>query len=678
MNRRQVIGLLASMPAAAALTGKAAARRISESVVVESPDGKIEIRFGLFEKSGKQAVPCYSLFYNGKPLIQQASVGLELASGGPLDSQLKIVNVALNQHDETYAVLAGKTSTARDQYREATVSLEEQVEPRRRLDLIFRAYDDGAAFRYRVPAQPALSELIITAERSTFAFVGNPTAYSLPLPFFRSPYEVHYEILEPRNITPDSLIGTPMLLEYPDKIWVGITEAALTNYAGMYLSGLVNSPGVLTSLLSPRFDYPRIKVKASLPHASPWRVLMVADDPGRLIESNIVTNLNSPSVIKDTSWIKPGKTTFPWWNGYDVENENFTGGLNTATMKYYIDFCAEHGIEYHSLDGFDEAWYGGPIPYQGGDITKSVPGIDLPAVITYARRKGVGLRLWLHSAAAKAHMKTAFPIYEQWGIEGVMVDFFDRDDQETVVFIDELLELAAKHHLTVTLHNVYKPSGLSRTYPNLLAVEAAFNTEYNKWDARGSTPEHEMLIPFVRMLAGGVDFHSGSFRNVTVKQFFPRNIAPMTMGTRVRQMARYVVYEDALPMIADSPSVYRGQEDLGLDFIVKIPTTWDETRVLAGSVGRYITVARRRGREWYVGSMTDGSARQISVPLRFIGNGNFTAEIYSDDPAAPDQPTKLLRETMNVTSADTIHAGLASAGGHIIQLTPGRMAAGAS
>ncbi|MBA3669840.1 MAG: glycoside hydrolase family 97 protein [Sphingomonas sp.] len=666
------------MPAVAALTGKAAAKRISESVVVESPDGKIEIRFGLFEKNGKQAVPCYSLFYNRKALILRASVGLELASGGPLDSQLKIVNVALNQHDETYAVLTGKTSAARDHYRETTVSLEEQAEPRRRLDLIFRAYDDGAAFRYRVPAQPALSELIITAERSTFAFVGNPTAYSLPLPFFRSPYEVHYEILELSNITPDSLIGTPMLLEYPDKIWVGITEAALTNYAGMYLSGLVDSPGVLTSLLSPRFDDPQIKVKARLPHASPWRVLMIADDPGRLIESNIVTNLNSPSVLKDTSWIKPGKTTFPWWNGYDVENENFTGGLNTATMKYYIDFCAEHGIEYHSLDGFDEAWYGGPISYQGGDITKSVPAIDLPAAITYARQKGVGLRLWLHSAAAKAHMKTAFPIYEQWGIEGVMVDFFDRDDQETVVFIDELLQLAMKHHLTVTLHNVYKPSGLSRTYPNLLAVEAAFNTEYNKWDARGSTPEHEMLIPFVRMLAGGVDFHSGSFRNVTVKQFFPRNIAPMTMGTRVRQMARYVVYEDALPMIVDSPSVYRGQDSLGLDFIVKIPTTWDETRVLAGSVGRCITVARRRGRKWYVGSMTDGSARQISIPLRFIGNGNFTAEIYSDDPAAPDQPTKLLRETRNVTSADTIHAGLASAGGHIIQLTPDRMGARAS
>lgn len=672
MNRRELITFLMSVPVVASVAAVEAANESSssDSVVVESPDGKIRIVFGLFEKSGRQAVPCYSVFHRGKPLIHQASLGIALTPGGPLDSNLRIVEVARNQRDETYAVHAGKSSAARNHYREAVISLAERKAPRRRLDLIFRAYDDGAAFRYHIPQQPALPELVITAEHSTFSFAGDPKAYALPLPFFRTPYEVHYQILSLKNITPDSLIGLPLLLEYPDKIWVAVTEADLTNYAGMYLSGIVNRPGVLTSRLSPRLDDPRIKVKANLPHASPWRVLMIADDPGRLIESNLVTNLNPPRALADTSWIKLGKTAFPWWNGYDVQNEDFTGGLNTRTMKYYIDFCASRGIEYHSLDGFENvAWYGGPIvPYQGADITKSLPEINLPEVIAYARQKGVRLRLWLNSAAARARMKTAFPIYEQWGIEGVMVDFFDRDDQETVSFIHDLVQLAAKHHLTVTLHNVYKPTGLSRTYPNLLSVEAAFNLEYNKWDAHGCTPEHELMIPFVRMLAGPVDFHSGSFRNVTVEEFVPRNVAPVTMGTRARQLARYVVYENYLPMIADSPSAYQGQE--GLDFLVQVPTSWDETKVLGGSVGRHITVARRRGRQWYVGSMTDSGARELSIPLNFIGPGKFSAEVYADDPNIPLQPSKLIRRQFQVTSADSVQGVLAPAGGHVIHLTP--------
>lgn len=670
MNRRELMSLLTGIPVIGSLASTAASNQLpsGNSTVVESPDHKIKLVIGLCEKSGRKSVPCYSVFYRGKPLIHQASVGIDLATAGSLGSNFKITKVTHAERDQTYAINPGKTSSARDYYREAVISLEEQSEPRRRLDLIFRTYDDGAAFRYRFPQQPSLPELIVTAEHSTFPFVGDPKAYALPVTSFRTPYEFHYKLLPLKSISPDSLIGLPLLLEYPDKIWVAITEADLTDYAGMYLSGMAGSPGTLHSKLSPRLDDSQIKVKTNLPHASPWRVLMIADDPGRLIESNIITNLNPPSAI-DTSWIKLGKTTFPWWNGFDVGNANFKGGLNTRTTKYYIDFCAEHGIEYHSLDGFDNiAWYGGTIvPYRGQDITKSLPEIDLPEVIAYARQKGVRLRLWMHSEAAKAHMKTAFPIYEQWGIEGVMIDFFDRDDQETVKFIHDLMQLAAKHRLTVTLHNVYKPTGLRRTYPNLLTTEAVYNLEFNKWDAVGSTPEHELIVPFVRMLAGPVDYHSGSFRHTTQRGFKHRNVAPVTIGTRARQLARYVVYEGYLPMIADSPSAYQGQQ--GLDFLVQVPTAWDETKVLSGSVGKYIIVARRRGAQWYIGSMADGSARELTIPLNFLGAGTFSAEVYSDDPVAPDQPSKLIRRQIKVTSTDSIRAVLAAAGGHVIRLT---------
>ena len=459
-------------------------------------------------------------------------------------------------------------------------------------------------------------------------------------------------------------------MSIPPRIWVGITEADLNDYAGMYVSGTADAPGVLTSRLSPRPDDFQIKVRAKLPHVSPWRVLMIADNPGRLIESNLITNLSPPCALEDTSWIKPGKTTFPWWNGYAVGDAGFPVGQNTETHKYYIDFCAETGIQYHSLDGLDNiAWYGGSIvPYRGADITKSLPEIDLPEVIAYAKQKGVGLRFWMHSAAAQAHMKTAFPVYEQWGIEGVMVDFIERDDQEMVNFLHELLQLAAKHHLTVTLHNVSKPTGLRRTYPNLMTIESVFNEEYNKWHPQGSTPEHELTVPFVRMLAGPVDYHSGSFHNVTRQAFKPRNVAPITIGTRVRELARYVVYEGYLPMVVDYPAAYRHQP--GLEFLVHTPTSWDETRVVDGQVRKYITIARRHGALWYVGSMTDGNARELSIPLSFLGAGRFVAEIYCDDLTAPDQPERLISLQREVTSSDTIQAALAPAGGHVIRLSP--------
>ena len=280
---------------------------------------------------------------------------------------------------------------------------------------MFRAYDDGVAFRYVVPKQTGLSDFQLAAEHSTFACTGDPRMYVLPLPSFTTPYEARYRTLRLSEISTDALLAAPLLIECSEGPWAAITEADLNDYAGMYLSGTTEAgttEGALTTRLSVRPDDPQLKVKASLPHASPWRVVMIADDPGRLIESNIVTNLNPPCAWPDTSWIKLGKTTFPWWNGYELGSAaGFEGGQNTRTHKYYIDFCAEAGIPYHSLDGFNNiAWYGGFIvPYQGADITKSLPEIDLPELLSYAKQKGVRLRLWMNSAAARAQMQRALP-----------------------------------------------------------------------------------------------------------------------------------------------------------------------------------------------------------------------------------------------------------------------------
>jgi alpha-glucosidase len=282
------------------------------TVIIESPDGNLRVVFGLYETSGQTAVSCYEVWWRGRVLIQQASLGIDLEGSGALGGNFRIVTVRQGQRDDTYAVFPGKSSTARDHYREATITLEERTEPRRLLDLIFRAYNDGAAFRYQLPKQSAITEFTITEERSTFAFVGNPKAYALPLGSFTTSYEQYYRLSPIEDVTPSDLLALPLLLAYADDVWLAVTEANLTDYAGMYLSGVAGRPGALVTRLSPSPDNPLAKVRARAPHVSPWRVLMIADKPGTLIESNLILNLSNPRAIADISWIRPGKTTFPW------------------------------------------------------------------------------------------------------------------------------------------------------------------------------------------------------------------------------------------------------------------------------------------------------------------------------------------------------------------------------
>jgi alpha-glucosidase len=393
---------------------------------------------------------------------------------------------------------------------------------------------------------------------------------------------------------------------------------------------------------------------------------MAGNRVGRLIESDLVLNLSAPCAIKDTSWIKPGKTTFPWWNGYYEEKVAFKPGLNTATAKHYIDFCAEAGIPYHSLDGLGNlAWYGGPIvPYEGAAPTKGVEGLDLPEILKHAKTKGVRLRLWMHWKAAESHMERAFPLYRDWGIEGVMLDFMDRDDQEMNTFVRRAVKLAAENRLTITLHGCPKPTGLERTYPNLLTSEAVLNLEYDKWDKVGCPPEHEVTVPFTRMLAGPLDFHQGSFRTVRPEAFKPRNDAPLVMGTPSRTLASYVVFQNHLPMVADYPSAYRGHP--ALQVLVEIPTTWDETRVLDAKAGEYVVIARRSRANWYVGAVTDRKPRDLRLSLDFLGEGDYQAKVYSDDLAAKYE---MATRSEAVNAQGSIKLNLVGAGGALVRLS---------
>ncbi len=647
--------------------GSCAGRDAPSSVAATSPDGRIRVEVALAGRGEGGPPPVYSISFRGRPVVLASRLGIDLAGGTALGRDSTIEQVRTQTINETYTQQPGKRSRVVNHCEETVVTLRERAEPARRWEVVLRAYDDGVAFRYRFPAQEGWERLAIAGERTQFRLPVAAVAYALPLDGYTTSHEARYQKKAVAEIPREWLLGLPMLAELPGAAWLAVAEANLTDYAGMYLAHDAGGDGVLACRLSPRPGEANVAVRAGLPHESPWRVFLIADKVERLVESDLVLNLNAPCALADTSWIRPGKTTFPWWNGFHEEKVPFEMGLNTATAKYYIDFCAEAGIPYHSLDGIkDTAWYGGPIvPYEGADITRGIEGLDLREVLRYAATKGVKIRLWMNWRAAEAHMERAFPLYREWGVEGVMLDFMDRDDQVMVNFLRRALETAAANRLTVTLHGVSAPTGLERTFPNLLTSEGVLNLEYDKWDQLGVPPEHELTVPFTRMLAGPLDFHQGSLRGVPVEAFRPRNEAPLVMGTPCRMLASYVVFQDHLPMVADYPSAYRGHP--ALPVLAAIPTTWDDTRCLAGKVGELAVIARRHGAEWWVGAMGGREPREVEVPLGFLGPGRFRAEIDRDDLVSA---SRIARRAENVAAGDVLRGSLAPAGGLLIHLSP--------
>jgi len=446
---------------------------------------------------------------------------------------------------------------------------------------------------------------------------------------------------------------------------VSITEAALLDYAGMYL---IKENGILKSTLSPLPSDNTILVKGNFPHKSPWRVIMISNNVGDFISSNILTTLSPPSRIKDVSWIKPGKTTFPWWNGNVVPDTLNAPGNNFVTQKYHIDFCKRAGIAYHTVVEYGlHQWYmDDGIGFQPGpnsDVTTPVPGLDMKEVCDYAHSQGVGVRVWVQWAALYPKLDAAFEKFEQWGLSGMMVDFMDRDDQEMVNIQNEMLEKAAQHHLHIQFHGAYKPTGLNRTYPNEFTREGTLNYEVNKWGA-GLSPEHDLDIAFARLIAGSTDYHMGGFRAVPDSMYRTQYTRPLMHGTRCHMLAMYVILENALGMVCDYPEAYEGEP--GFDFVQQVPTTWDETKVIEASMGEYLIIARRKGTDWYLGAINNSVAREIQFPLSFLSKGTFNAIMSMDTEAAREYPNKINREENSVTASGNLKLKLAGGGGAAI------------
>lgn len=635
-----------------------------QNISVSSPDGKLKFLLKITPETVS-----YEVNYKKQLLVENSLLGFSF-DNGEFGSNLKTGKVRRKSIDETYELVVGKVSSARNHCNEMIVPLQEKEAPGRLINLVVRAFNDGVAFRYEFPEQEGWNSYVMYDEKTQFRLNGNPMALLMYLPGYINTHEGVYTHTEYDKIAKKRLIEMPVTLEFDNGIYMSITEAAVRNYAGMYL---VKEKNGFAGKLSPRLGQEKIKVEINeFPHRTPWRVLSVADRVGGLLETNILTSLNEPCKIEDTSWIKPCRTTFTWWNGNVVPDSTFSPGNNFETNKYYIDFAARNGLDAHGIYGYAETpWYyddnfnfgwAGP----NADITRPIPCLNMPHIVEYAKSKGVGIHLWVHWRPLYDKLEEAFALYEKWGVKGLMVDFLDRDDQEMIRIQEEILQAAARHRLFIQFHGSSKPSGLTRTYPNEFTREGTLNYEVCKWDTLVNA-DHDISVPFTRLLAGPTDYHLGGFRALPRSEFKIQYVNPYVMSTRCHMMAMYVVLENHLTSLCDTPMAYEGQP--GFEVLRTVPGTWDEMHVPLAEFNKYVTVARRNGTDWWVGTLNDGTARTLNLKLDFLGEGEYRAEIYTDAPDAEKNPNHLSKEIRTVTRKDKIELPLAVDGGAVLRIS---------
>lgn len=582
---------------------------------IKSPDGKITMKVDI----GTDIK--WSVSYEETELLKSTRTGLELRSSKVLGDNEKVVKAATGRFiDVLKPIVANKRSEIKSDYNSLVVSFKSGF------SLEFRAYNDGVAYRFETAMK---DDLIIRNEIAEFSFpAGSFSWYPLEESFFSHNERtfLHASV----DTLSKHLASLPTLFQVNGRN-ILITESDIDDYPGMWLMG--KGSGKFSGTWPKYPDTEELKGDRNFAVTStknyiaqtagsrtfPWRVFVISPSDAGLIESDLVYKLAKPSMIKETGWIKPGQVSWDWWNDNNVYGVDFRAGINNETYKYYIDFAAENGLEYIILD---EGWY------KLGNVLQEVPGINVQELCSYAEKKNVGVILWVVWKSLWDKMDEAMTLYEKWGVKGLKIDFMQRDDQKIVNFYHETAMKAANHYLLVDFHGSYKPDGIGRTWPNVMTREGVKGMEWDKWSTEVG-PEHDVTIPFTRMIAGPMDFTPGAMINMDKKNFTPKNSRPQSQGTRAHQVAMYIVYESPLQMLADSPSNYKKEQET-TNFITSIPVIWDDVVGVDGKVGDYIVVARRSGKEWFVGAMTDWSPRTLNIDLSFIPEGKYEMEIFSD------------------------------------------------
>lgn len=628
-------------------------------VTVSSPDGNLVLTI---QTDGALT---YTLASGDTQLVAPSPMGYEFKGEKPLSGPFTLVSparvktatdhwrpVVKNRHDDIFLA-----------WNEATLQLIESEGDRRRMDVEVRVFNGGAAFRYTLYGAARVGDRKITRELTGFRIPSTASAWAaIYNPDYTSSQEDSFWKISATALSTERVMGLPFLIEFDDTHYMAITEACIDVFASCYIGRSEGSDEGLVSLstrLSPLPGEPAdgVKVRFDEQTTSPWRVMLVADHPGRFIESEIIQGLNPPCAIADPSWIKPGFSAWDhWWSG-EVKME-------TDVIKQYIDLAAAEGWPYMLIDW---QWYG-PYNTPAADITRPAPQLDMPGILAYARQKGVRCWLWLYCTDVNRNgaFRRAFAEYERWGIAGIKIDFMDRDDQEMMNWYRRIVRCAAVHHLMVDFHGATKPDGIERTWPNLLTREGVLGEEYYKFSPR-VTPEHNTTLPFTRMLAGPMDYTPGGFLNVTAADFRPQ-VPTLVSNTRCAELAKFVVYESPLTVFCEHPDHVLGQP--GADFLSRVQTTWDDTRFLAGYPGDYVALARRSGSAWFVGVLGNSQPRTLTLDTSFLPAGDYVLEYWADGAKADKKPTEVAHKTVTLRAGRPLKIRLAPAGGYVAILTP--------
>jgi alpha-glucosidase len=620
----------------------------SQLLTVNSPDNKIQVTLNAGEKL------TYSVTYAAREIIKPSRLGFELKDELPMSGDFTITDQSVKNFDETWIpVVKSKHAEIRNNCNELRVSLKEKSGEMRQMDFYIRSYNDGVAFRYKLLRKDKPGDRQIIKELTTFSIPGDPKAWIVEYGGYSSSNEAEFIEHPLSYLNEKSIAGMPMLMDYGNNCWVAITEAKIENYAAFYLGTNGISNQLTTKLVPvPGESEAGAKVRFDEEVYTPWRVLMIGDNPGTLIQSEIIQNLNDPCAIKDPSWIKPGMSAWDnWWSG-EVKME-------MPVIKKYIDLASAMGWPYMLVDW---QWYG-KFNSPEADITKWAPQISMPEIIDYAKTKNVRIIVWLYSSDVNRNSayKTAFPLYQKWGIAGIKIDFMDRDDQQMVNWYHDIIKCAAENHLMVDFHGAYKPDGIIRTWPNMITREGLMGNEYYKFSDK-MNPRHNINLAFTRMLAGQMDYTPGAFLNVTREQF--KNQTPAVVwNTRAAELSKFVIYESPLTVVCDHPDNILNQP--GSDFLKIVPTTWDDIRFIGGYPGDYIAIAKRSGDKWFVGVMNDTLAKTIELNLSFLPGGDYEAETWNDAKNSGKEPKEIKKVALKVKSPGSIKVAMAENGGFV-------------
>ena len=602
----------------------------------------------------------YAVNRNGVQLVAPSVIAMQFANGTTAGAHAVVKHTSTRSEQRVLPrVIHQKSSTVRESYNERTLEFRDGS------SLILRAYDNGVAYRWGIASK---GDVTVKAETFTINVPGEPQVWFPEEESFFSHNERLYTHAPLKSIADTQFCSTPALIATGTGQHILISEVDLIDYPGLWLKG--TGTNALTGLF-PAYVLEETKkndrdveparrgdflARTQGPRVFPWRLFAIADHDGELLTNDLVFLLSRPSEIADPSWIRPGKVAWDWWNANNIYGVDFRAGINNDTYKYYIDFASRHRIEYVILD---EGWY--PL----GNLLTTVPAINVPELVAYGKSRNVGIILWVVWKTLQDQMTAALDLFASWGVKGIKVDFMQRDDQWMVNYYWTISREAAERKLLVDFHGAYKPSGINRTWPNMLTSEGVRGLENAKWST--VTPKHCVTLPFTRMVAGPMDFTPGAMVNLPEGSFKPMWATPASIGTRCQQLAMYIVYESPLQMLCDSPTNYLREPEC-MAFLGPVPAVWDRTMVLDAKVGAYVLMARQSGTDWYVGGMTDEDARTLTADLSFLGEGAFTAEIWQDGINADRHGNDFRRVTQTVTSTSKLTVPMAPGGGWVARI----------